>query len=172
VVGGGNAAPCAALSARQAGGRVILLERAPIARRGGNSAFTGGAFRIAYEGVADLLELIPDLHEPELGSTDFGSYPATQFFEEAVSMSGYRADSDVLEHVIDESLATMKWLRENGERFTPIYGRRSFRVDGKHQFWGALTVEVSGGDYALVETLFALFSCVITGIAPEYAGLP
>ena len=155
IVGGGNAALCAALSAREAGARVLLLERAPLERRGGNSAFTGGAFRIAYDGVDDLRELIPDLQEAELESADFGQYPATQFFEEAVSMSGYRADSEVLERVVDESLATMKWLRENGVRFAPIYGRQSFRVDGKHRFWGGLTVEVSGGGYALVETLFA-----------------
>lgn len=53
VVGGGNAALCAALSARQAGARVILLERAPIERRGGNSAFTGGA--LCRSPVATLL---------------------------------------------------------------------------------------------------------------------
>ncbi|CAD6533843.1 Fumarate reductase flavoprotein subunit [Paraburkholderia hiiakae] len=154
VIGGGNAALCAALSARQAGARVTLLERAPHAQRGGNSAFTGGAFRVAYEGVNDLLEILPDLQAAELDSTDFGTYPATQFFDEAVSMSGYRADSNVLEHVVDESLATMKWLRANGVRFAPIYGRQSFRIDGKHRFWGGLTVEVSGGGYALVQTLF------------------
>jgi tricarballylate dehydrogenase len=155
VVGGGNAALCAALSAREQGARVLLLERAPLERRGGNSAFTGGAFRIAYDGAEDLQELIPDLQEAELASADFGQYPATQFFEEAVSMSGYRADTDVLEHVVDANLATMKWLRDNGVRFAPIYGRQSFRVGGKHRFWGGLTVEVSGGGYALVETLFS-----------------
>jgi tricarballylate dehydrogenase len=166
IVGGGNAALCAALSAREQGARVLLLERAPLARRGGNSAFTGGAFRIAYDGVEDLRELIPDLQDAELESADFGEYPATQFYEEAVSMSGYRADADVLEHVVDSSLGTMKWLRENGVRFAPIYGRQSFRVDGKHRFWGGLTVEVSGGGYALVETLFA--RAVEAGVEVRY----
>jgi tricarballylate dehydrogenase len=166
IVGGGNAALCAALSAREAGARVLLLERAPLERRGGNSAFTGGAFRIAYDGVDDLRTLIPDLQDAELESADFGEYPATQFFEEAVSMSGYRADSEVLEHVVDASLATMNWLRENGVRFAPIYGRQSFRVDGKHRFWGGLTVEVSGGGYALVETLFARAEAL--GVQVEY----
>ncbi|WP_168787574.1 hypothetical protein [Paraburkholderia aromaticivorans] len=92
-----------ALSARQAGARAILLERAPIGRRGGNSDFTGGASRIAYDGAADLRGPIPDLHKSEFDATYFGSYPATQFFEDAVPMSGYRADSDPLEHVIDET---------------------------------------------------------------------
>jgi succinate dehydrogenase/fumarate reductase flavoprotein subunit len=38
VVGGGNAAMCAALSANEHGARVLVLERAPEEKRGGNSA--------------------------------------------------------------------------------------------------------------------------------------
>lgn len=155
IVGGGNAALCAALAAREAGARVVLLERAPRESRGGNSAFTGGAFRIAYDGVEDLLKLMPDLGDDEMNGADFGRYPAGQFFEEAVSMSGYRADADVLESVVDQSLATMNWLRQQGVRFAPIYGRQSFRVDGKQRFWGGLTVEVSGGGLGLIEALYA-----------------
>jgi tricarballylate dehydrogenase len=45
---------------------VVLLERAPWESRGGNSAFTGGAFRIAYDGVAVFVKLMPDLQEDEL----------------------------------------------------------------------------------------------------------
>ena len=48
VLGSGNAGLCAALSAREQGARVALLERAPQEQRGGNSAHTGGAFRVAY----------------------------------------------------------------------------------------------------------------------------
>lgn len=155
VAGGGNAALCAALAARESGASVMLLERAPREHRGGNSAFTGGAFRIAYDGVDDLVRLMPDLQDDELDGADFGSYPATQFFEESVAMSGYRADADVLEHVVDQSLVTMLWLREQGVRFAPIYGRQSFRVDGRQKFWGGLTVEVSGGGLGLVEALYA-----------------
>ena len=43
VVGGGNAAMCAALSAREAGARVLVLEKAPEAWRGGNGFFTAGS---------------------------------------------------------------------------------------------------------------------------------
>ena len=42
VVGGGNAALCAALSAQEQGAKVLVLERAPEEQRGGNSAYTGG----------------------------------------------------------------------------------------------------------------------------------
>ena len=40
VVGGGNAALCAAITAREAGASVLLLEHAPKAFRGGNSRHT------------------------------------------------------------------------------------------------------------------------------------
>ena len=54
VVGGGNAALCAALSAREHCERVLVLERAPEDESGGNSRFTAGAMRVAYRGVDDL----------------------------------------------------------------------------------------------------------------------
>src|SRR5438445_31047 len=53
VVGAGNAATCAALSACEAGARVLMLEIAPEETRGGNPCFNGGAFR---EGIRVLYE--------------------------------------------------------------------------------------------------------------------
>ena len=61
VVGGGNAALCAALSAKEKAGKVLVLERAPEDESGGNSRFTAGLFRVAYDGVEDLKKVIPDL---------------------------------------------------------------------------------------------------------------
>lgn len=155
VVGGGNAALCAAISAHENGAKVAVLEKAPKDHRGGNSAFTGGAFRIAYRGVDDLLTLVPDLHPSEIENSDFGSYAEDQFFEEMISMSGYRADADVLDTVVTQSLETMQWMRGHGVRFMPIYGRQSFKVDGKQKFWGGLTVEVSGGGLGLMDALYS-----------------
>src|SRR4029450_1309254 len=51
VVGGGNAAMCAALSAREHGARVLVLEKAPEAWRGGNGFFTAGGGRVAVQEV-------------------------------------------------------------------------------------------------------------------------
>ena len=63
VVGAGNAATCAALSARENGASVLMLEIAPEDQKGGNSAFTGGAFRVVYHGGDDLARLIPDIND-------------------------------------------------------------------------------------------------------------
>ena len=54
VVGAGSAALNAALSASETGARVLILEKAPKHLRGGNSYFTGGLFRFAYNGISDI----------------------------------------------------------------------------------------------------------------------
>jgi tricarballylate dehydrogenase len=153
VLGGGNAGLCAALAARESGARVALLERAPESLKGGNSAHTGGAFRVAYRGVDDLRSLMPDLLDSEVENSDFGSYDGDEFFAELASLSQYRADPEVLDTVVAQSLDTLQWMTTKGVRFMPIYGRQAFKVDGKYKFWGGLTVEVSGGGLGLVEAL-------------------
>src|SRR5262249_61467190 len=63
VVGGGNAALCAALAAREQGVRVAVLERAPVSERGGNSTFTAGGVRVAARGVDAPLAPTPQLSQ-------------------------------------------------------------------------------------------------------------
>src|ERR1700692_543251 len=65
VVGAGNAALCAALAARESGVSVLVLECAPQSERGGNSRFTAGAMRVAYNGVDRLARLMPDLTDED-----------------------------------------------------------------------------------------------------------
>jgi tricarballylate dehydrogenase len=154
VVGAGNAALSAALSAREAGASVIVLERAPEDARGGNSAFTGGAFRVAYDGADDIAS-IADVSDHELATSDFGSYPEAQFLQDLAEMSGYRADPELLYRLVADSKDSLLWLRRQGVRFLPSYGRQSFRVDGRAVFWGGLTIEAAGGGLGLMESLFA-----------------
>jgi tricarballylate dehydrogenase len=154
VVGGGNAALCAALSAREAGARVLVLERAPREARGGNSAFTGGAFRVAYAGIEDLQRIMPDLSQAEREGSDFGTYPEDKFLDDLGALSGYRIDPDLAEVFVKSSLDTILWMRRHGVRFIPIFGRQAFKVDGKYRFWGGLTIEVSGGGLGLVQSLY------------------
>lgn len=154
VLGSGNAGLCAALSAQEHGARVALLERAPHAQRGGNSAHTGGAFRVAYRGVEDLRALMPDLLDSEIANSEFGAYSEDDFFGELAAMSQYRADPQVLDTVVTQSFDTLRWMTGKGVRFMPIYGRQAFKVEGKYRFWGGLTIEVSGGGLGLVDSLF------------------
>lgn len=154
VVGAGNAALCAAISAAEHGARVTVLERAPRAARGGNSAFTGGCFRTVYDGADDIARLVPDLAPEERETSDFGTYDAETFYLDLCRLSGYRADPALIELLVAESLPTMLWMQGHGVRFLPAYGRQSFKVEGRNVFWGGLTIETAGGGMGLVDALF------------------
>ena len=82
IIGAGNAALCAAISAAEHGAQVTMLERAPLSLSGGNSRFTAGAMRVVYNGIEDLRALIPDLSLSEIDSTDFGAYSRDAFFDD------------------------------------------------------------------------------------------
>ncbi|HEY5701589.1 MAG TPA: FAD-dependent tricarballylate dehydrogenase TcuA [Gammaproteobacteria bacterium] len=153
VIGGGNAALCAALSARQQGADVVLLECAPEEERGGNSRYTAGAMRVVFDGVEDLKKVM-ELTLDEVANTDFGSYSFDQYFDDMARVTRYRANPDLVEILIRESLDTMVWMREQGVRFQPSYGRQAFKIDGRFRFWGGLAVETWGGGPGLVEGLF------------------
>ena len=153
VVGGGNAALTAALAAREQGARVTVLERAPVEERGGNSRFTAGAIRVVYNGLDDLVRLMPDLTEEEKRNSDFGVYTSDQYFDDLARVTQDRASPDMAELLITRSFDTLLWLRGKGIRFMPMYGRQAFKVDGKMKFWGGLTVEAYGGGPGLIEML-------------------
>jgi predicted oxidoreductase len=74
VVGGGNAALCAALSAKEKAKRVLVPERAPEDEAGGNSRFTAGLLRIVHNGAQDLTQLI-ELSKEELSAPISGLTP-------------------------------------------------------------------------------------------------
>jgi tricarballylate dehydrogenase len=153
VVGGGNAALCAALSARESGASVLVLERAPESARGGNTAFTAGGMRFAYRGLDDIRALVPELTDEEVETTDFGSYPEEAFLGDLARITEYRTDPDLAEVLVSRSFDTLRWMRTKGVRFAPIYGRQAFKVDGRFTFWGGMTLEVVGGGPGLVDFL-------------------
>ena len=153
VVGGGNAALCAAIAAAEQGAKVVVLERAPEAESGGNSRFTAGAFRVAYNGVDDLKSIMPDLDDAEIANTNFGTYTEDQFFDDMFRVGQYRNDGDLVELLVRRSLDTMMWMQDKGVRLVPIYGRQAFKVNGKFKFWGGLTVKSWGGGPGLVDAL-------------------
>ena len=154
VIGAGNAAACTALAAADTGARVTVLECAPQELRGGNSAFTAGAMRFAYDGVDDIRALVPDLTRAEIERTDFGTYSEAQFLDDLARVTEYQCDPDLAEILVGCSFDTLKWMRDKGVRFQPIWGRQAFQVDGRFKFWGGLTLEAWGGGPGLVDALF------------------
>ena len=120
IVGAGNAALCAALAAREQGARVIVLERAPENERGGNTAFTAGGFRVAYNNLDQLIELMPDLSDEEKRNTDFGTYTEDQYFEDVGRVTECRTNPDLVELLVRRSHPTLLWMRSKGVRWVPM----------------------------------------------------
>ena len=75
IVGAGNAALSAAISAKENGAKnILVLEKASKKDRGGNSRYTNGAYRFAYKGFSDLKKIIPNLKHTK--KIDYGKYLA------------------------------------------------------------------------------------------------
>ena len=141
---------CAAIAARENGANVMVLEKAPEAEKGGNSTYTHGSIRFAYNGVDDLKQIMPELTPEEMEMSDFGTYTEEDFFEDMCKLTDYRTDPELASLLTNKSFETMKWLSSHKVRFVPIYGRQAFKVDGKFKFWGGMIVESVGGGHGLV----------------------
>ena len=154
VVGAGNAALCAALSAREQGAEVTVLEKAPEGERGGNTYFTGGGFRFPYEGMDDILRIIPDLSAAEMERVDVGSYPISQFRDDLARVTDGLIDDGMASALVREAAPTIEWLHGQGVKFTLMTGRQANEVDGKLVFYGGLTVEAVGAGKGLSDQEF------------------
>ncbi|MGH7278880.1 MAG: FAD-dependent oxidoreductase, partial [Candidatus Rokuibacteriota bacterium] len=151
VVGGGNAALCAALMAREAGARVLVLEKAPEAWRGGNSFFTAGGFRFAFTSFQELRALIGDLSDEEAASMEVDPYTEDAYYDDLMRVTEDCADPDLALALVRQSQPTMTWMKDQGIRWIPMFGRQAYRVAGRFRFWGGLVLEAVGGGAGLVD---------------------
>lgn len=166
IVGSGNAALCAAMAARETGARVLVLEKAPEHFRGGNSYFTGGGFRFAYNGLDDIRRLIPDLSDEEARNIDVGRYDQAKFYEDMMRVTEGLADPALADVLVSRSFPTMDWLRERGMRWVLMFGRQAFKVGEITRFWGGLIVEAIGAGKGLSDREFEI--CQSMGIDVRY----
>jgi tricarballylate dehydrogenase len=103
VVGGGNAALCAALMAREAGASVMLLEAAPREWRGGNSSHTRN-LRCMHDGPQDVL---------------VDAYPEEEFWQDLLKVTGGQTDEHLARLTIRASSTCRPWMIKHGVRFQP-----------------------------------------------------
>ena len=156
VVGAGSAALNAALSAKEQGSKVLVLEKAPEHLRGGNSYFTGGLFRFAYSGLEEIVNLLPEVGTEEQDRIDVGSYDNSDFYADVMRVTEGLSNPDLLQILVSESYPTMIWMRDQGVPWILAYGRQAFEHEGKLRFWGGLIVESVGGGKGLSDRLFEL----------------
>ncbi|MED5500151.1 MAG: FAD-dependent tricarballylate dehydrogenase TcuA [Pseudomonadota bacterium] len=106
VIGGGNAALCAAISAADAGCNVLMVEHAPKSLRGGNSQHTRN-FRCMHEGPKGILA---------------GDYTEEEYFEDLMRVTAGKTDPDLARMTIRRSYDAYDWMTANGVRFQPSLG--------------------------------------------------
>ena len=103
VVGGGNAALCAAITAAETGVKVLMLESAPKPYRGGNSRHTRN-FRCMHR--ADLSVLT-------------GSYGEDEYFDDLMLVTKGKTDEPLARLAIRSSEECLPWMEAHGIRFQP-----------------------------------------------------
>jgi tricarballylate dehydrogenase len=103
IVGGGNAALCAALMAREAGASVLMLEAAPKAWRGGNSMHVRN-LRCMHDAPQDVL---------------LEAYPEEEFWQDLLKVTGGRTNEALARRVIRDSATCRPWMRRHGVHFQP-----------------------------------------------------
>lgn len=152
VVGAGNAALSAAMAARENGARVLILEKASEEEKGGNSYFTAGGFRFCHTGIDDVAtDVLTDLSPAERDQTVLPMHDREIFYEVLMKVTHHQSDETMAWQLIDGSRQALVWLRSHGIRFIPMFGRQSFLIEGKHQFYGGVNIEAVGGGSGLVE---------------------
>lgn len=154
VIGAGIAGMSAALTAREAGASVTVLERAPFDERGGNTRFSNAAMRAVYGGVEDITKLVPNLGDGERARTDFGRYTREEYLDDMARVTHDRTDPDLAELLVDHSAETLRWLKANGVKFLPLYDWHPKLPDGTIKFSGGSAVEAWGAGEGIVQTLF------------------
>ena len=103
VIGGGNAALCAALMAREAGASVMLLEAAPKEWRGGNSQHVRN-LRCMHDAPQDVL---------------LDTYSEEEFWQDLLKVTGGLTDEKLARLTIRESANCREWMRKHGVNFQP-----------------------------------------------------
>lgn len=103
IIGGGNAALCAAITAAEAGSKVLILEAAPKPYRGGNSRHTRN-FRCMHRQPLSVL---------------VDSYPEDEYFEDLLKVTGGNTDEELAQLAIHRSEECLPWMQAHGVHFQP-----------------------------------------------------
>lgn len=103
VVGGGNAALCAAMTAREAGAEVLLLESAPREFRGGNSRHTRNLRYLHNSGNTYLT----------------GPYLEDEFYNDLMLVTEGRTNEQLARFLIRKSNHLGAWMEDHGCHFQP-----------------------------------------------------
>ena len=152
VAGSGNAGFSAAVAAKEAGAKhVLLIDKCSEDWAGGNSYFTAGAYRTVHGGISDLLPLVNNVDDETAPKIDLNPYTNEDFSKDMKRICSGRSDPRLSKILIEESNETVKWLKGNGVRFQLSFNRQCYEVEGRLKFWGGLHLKTEDGGKGLIE---------------------
>ncbi|WP_408011220.1 FAD-dependent tricarballylate dehydrogenase TcuA [Pseudalkalibacillus sp. A8] len=152
VVGAGNAALSAAISAREIGSKVLVLEKGPKSKRGGNSFFTDGAIRFAYGDINGIQTVIPELTERKIKTISMPIYENQDFYNDIMRVTKNQSNPDLVNHLVNNSFETILWMKEQGVEFE-LNENQCFERNGVLKFWGGLPIRTKRKGIGLIEAL-------------------
>jgi len=116
VVGAGNAALAAAVSAKENGAeRVVVIEKAPREMRGGNTHWSGGVLRFAFDDPRDIGELLPGIEDEFENFYDgISPYSKEDFHGDLMRVTSGRTDPVLSKLLVSSSFDTVKWMNKVG----------------------------------------------------------
>jgi tricarballylate dehydrogenase len=116
VVGAGNAALAAAVSAKENGAeRVVVLEKAPREMRGGNTHWSGGVLRFAFDDPREIGGLLPGVEEEFENFYDGVSpYTKEDYHGDLMRVTSGRTDPMLSKTLVDNSKDTVYWMNKTG----------------------------------------------------------
>jgi len=137
VVGAGNAAFSAAVSAHENGAqRILVLEKAPREMRGGNTHWSGGVLRFAFDEQHELAPLLPNVEKQyERFYEGVTPYPYEDFMGDLQRVTNGRTDPQLSHILVSNSKSTVFWMNQVGP--IPMEPARSFSgvLKGNVVYW-------------------------------------
>ena len=138
------------------GARVLMLEAAPFEERGGNSPFTGGAFRFAYQRGRGPARGAARHRATRISSNvDFGTYTEEQYFDDMSAADRVSQRPGTVRDPDPQQPRDRALGAQAGRELQPGLGRQAYKVDGKFKFWGGLACHIWGGGPELLKALYA-----------------
>jgi tricarballylate dehydrogenase len=124
VIGAGNAALSASVSAKENGAdKVLVLEKAPRAMRGGNTHWSGGVLRFAFDDPQEIAPLLPGVeNDYEDFFAGVSPYPKDRYLADLQRVTSGRTDPELSNILVSNSKDTVFWMNRNGVKMEPALG--------------------------------------------------